>query len=199
MSKSYSTLKPLRNKRNLTISLFIFFNTKDDIMNIVIREINDDADEIDSAKTFLYGQIREVYGIGPTPKFHYDIEGLKEYYISPERNNFFLAMDGENIVATAGIRAYDKNYDFLKNTCRKEDTASIWRLMVDKEYRRNGIARILVEEIENFARHEGYEDIYLHSHRYLEAAIPFWKSLGYEVVLEEDDYDETSHMIKNLI
>ena len=105
MSKSYSTLKPLRNKRNLTISLFIFFNTKDDIMNIVIREINDDADEIDSAKTFLYGQIREVYGIGPTPKFHYDIEGLKEYYISPERNNFFLAMDGENIVATAGIRA----------------------------------------------------------------------------------------------
>ena len=174
-------------------------NTKDDIMNIVIREINDDADEIDSAKTFLYGQIMEVYGIGPTPKFHYDIECLKEYYISPQRNNFFLAMDGENIVATAGIRAYDKNYDFLKNTCRKEDTASIWRLMVDKEYRRNGIARILVEEIENFARHEGYEDIYLHSHRYLDAAIPFWKSLGYEVVLEEDDYDETSHMIKNLI
>ena len=71
--------------------------------------------------------------------------------------------------------------------------------MVDKEYRRNGIARILVEEMESFARHEGYEDIYLHSHRYLEAAIPFWKSLGYEVVLEEDDYDETSHMIKNLI
>jgi len=198
MSKSYSILKPLRNKRNLTISLFIFFK-QDDIMNIVIREINDDADEIDSAKTFLYGQIMEVYGIGPTPKFHYDIEGLKEYYISPERNNFFLAMDGENIVATAGIRAYDKDYDFLKNTCCKEDTASIWRLMVDKEYRRNGIARILVEEMESFARHEGYEDIYLHSHRYLEAAIPFWKSLGYEVVLEEEDYDETSHMIKNLI
>lgn len=170
-----------------------------DEMNIVIREINDDCDEIDLAKTFLYDQIMEVYGIGPTPEFHYDIEGLMDYYVLPERNNFFVALDDDNIVATAGIRAYDKDYEFLKDTCCKDDTASIWRLMVDKKYRRNGIARILVDEMENFAKSEGYERIYLHSHRYLDAAIPFWKSLGYETILEEDDYDETTHMIKNLI
>ena len=168
-------------------------------MNIIIREINDDYDEIALAKTFLYDQIKEVYGIGPTPEFHYDIEGLKDYYILPERNNFFVVLDGDNIIATAGIRAYDKDYEFLKDTCCKENTASIWRLMVDKEYRRNGIARMLVEEMEKFAENEGYTNIYLHSHRYLDAAIPFWKSLGYEVILEEEDYDETSHMIKNLI
>ncbi|MBQ6512785.1 GNAT family N-acetyltransferase [Methanobrevibacter sp.] len=168
-------------------------------MNIIIREINDDCDEIDLAKSFLYNQIKEVYGIGPTPKFHYDIEGLKEYYILPERNNFFIALDGDNIVATAGIRAYDKDYEFLKETCCGDDTASIWRLMVDKEYRRNGIARVLIEVIEKFAKDEEYRRIYLNSHRYLEAAIPFWKSLGYEVTFEEDDYDETTHMIKNLI
>ena len=168
-------------------------------MNIIIREIKNDCDEIDLTKTFLYNQIKEVYGIGPTPKFHYDIEGLKDYYILPERNNFFVAFDGENIVATAGIRAYDKNYEFLKDKCFEDDTASIWRLMVDKEYRRNGIAHILVEAIESFAKNEEYKRIYLNSHRYLEAAIPFWKSLGYEIIFEEDDYDETTHMIKNLI
>ncbi len=167
-------------------------------MNIQIREINDDDFEIEAAKDFLYRLIKEEYGIGPTPEFHYDIEELRDYYILPERNNFFIACDGEEIVATAAIRGYDKDYEFFRGDYCKEDTASIWRLMVDKRYRRNGLARVLVGEMEKFARTEGYTRIYLHSHRYLDAAIQFWKSLGYVVTVEEDDYDETSHMIKNL-
>ena len=34
---------------------------------------------------------------------------------------------------------------------------------------------------------------------YLEAGLPFWKSLGYVITVEEDDYDETTHIVKNLI
>ena len=167
-------------------------------MNIKIREINNDDYEIRAAKDFLYGQIEIEYGIGPTPEFHYDIERLNDYYISPERNNFFVAYDGDIIVATAAIRAYDKDFEFFRGDYCKEDTASIWRLMVDKKYRRKGLARALVEVMEDFARKKGYTRIYLHTHRYLDAALPFWKSLGYVVTVEEDDYDETSHMIKNL-
>lgn len=70
--------------------------------------------------------------------------------------------------------------------------------MVDKDYRRNGLARAMVECMEDFAKKEDYDKIYLHTHRYLDSAIPFWKALGYEVTVEEDDYDETSHMVKNL-
>ena len=167
-------------------------------MNINVREIKDNDLEINAAKDFLFNQIDKEYHIGPTPKFHYDIFDLRDYYISPDKSNFFVAIDDEKIVATAAIRPYDKDYEFFKGIYSKDDTASIWRLMVDKEYRRNGIARILVELMEDFARIEGYDRIYLHSHRYLEAAIPFWKSMGYETTLEEDDYDETTHMIKNL-
>ena len=167
-------------------------------MNINVREIKDNDLEINAAKDFLFNQIDKEYHIGPTPKFHYDIFDLRDYYISPDKSNFFVAIDGDKIVATAAIRPYDKDYEFFKGIYSKDDTASIWRLMVDKEYRRNGLARILVELIEDFARIEDYDRIYLHSHRYLEAAIPFWKSMGYETTLEEDDYDETTHMIKNL-
>ena len=167
-------------------------------MNINVREIKDNDLEINAAKDFLFNQIDKEYHIGPTPKFHYDIFDLRDYYISPDKSNFFVAIDDEKIVATAAIRPYDKDYEFFKGIYSKDDTASIWRLMVDKEYRRNGLARILVELIEDFARIEDYDRIYLHSHRYLEAAIPFWKSMGYETTLEEDDYDETTHMIKNL-
>ncbi|WP_407424104.1 GNAT family N-acetyltransferase [Methanobrevibacter sp.] len=168
-------------------------------MNIIIREIKDDDFEILAVKDFLYDQIKKEYGIGPMPEFHYDIDGLKEYYVLPKRNTLFITLDDDNIVATAAVRGYDKDYEFFKDIYSKDDTASIWRLMVDEEYRRNGLARILIESIENFARNEGYKRIYLNTHRYLEAAIPFWKSIGYEITVEEDDYDETTHMIKNLV
>ena len=165
-------------------------------MEIEIREIQNDDFQIKSVQDFLYEQIRIEYGIGPMPEFHYDIEGLKEYYVLPKRNGFFAAYDGERIVATAGIRAYDKDYEFFKGQYTEENTASIWRIMVDKDYRRMGLARSLVKTLEKKKKKEGYEQIYLNTHRYLEAALPFWRSLGYAVTVEEDDYDETNHMIK---
>ena len=167
-------------------------------MNIKIREIKNDFDEICAVKSFLYDQIQKEYGIGPTPEFHYDIEGIVEYYISPKRNNFYVAFCGDKLVATAAIRAYDKDYELFRGLYSEENTASIWRLMVDKDYRRHGLARKLVAIMEDFARDVGYERIYLHTHRYLEAAPAFWDSLGYEITIQEDDYDETNHMVKNL-
>ena len=167
-------------------------------MNITIKEINDEISEIKQVKDFLFDQIRKEYGIGRNPKFHYDIDEIEKYYILPQRNNFFIAWDGNNIVATGAVRAYDKDYEMFKDIYSKENTASIWRLMVDKNYRRHGVARNIVSKMEDFARAQSYDKMYLHTHRYLDAALPFWKSLGYEVTVEEDDYDETSHMIKNL-
>ena len=140
----------------------------------------------------------EVYGIGPTPKFHYDIERMEEYYLLPAVNNFYIALDGDKIVATAAIRAYDIDNELFKGIYSKDNTASIWRLMVDKDYRRHGIARKLVCVMEEFAKNVGYDRIYLHTHRYLESGIPFWTSAGYEITIEEDDYDETTHMVKYL-
>ena len=163
-----------------------------------IREIKNDESEINSVKDFLFNQINLEYHIGPTPKFHYDIFGLNEYYIAPANSNLFVAFDGEKIVATVAIRPYDKDFEFFKGIYSKEDTASIWRLMVDKDYRRNGLARMLVRCVEDFAGNTGYDRIYLHTHRYLESGLPFWKSVGYEITVEEDDYDETTHMVKNL-
>lgn len=168
-------------------------------MDFIFREVKHDAEEILAVKDFLYDQIMKEYGIGPTPKFHYDIEAMGKYYILPERNNFFIALDGERIVATGAIRAYDVDYDLFKGIYSKDDTASIWRLMVDEKYRRHGIARKLVNIMEEFAKNEDYEKIYLHTHRYLDAGLPFWKSCGYSITIEEDDYDETTHMIKNIL
>ncbi len=166
-------------------------------MEFIIKEIVDKS-EFDDVKNFLYGQIKKEYGIGPNMKFHYDIENLDQYYVNPSCNTFFIVYFEDKIVATAGIRAYDKDFEMFRGIYSKEDTASIWRLMVDENFRRHGIARQLVSAMEDFAKDAGYDKIYLHTHRYLDAALPFWKSLGYEITIEEDDYDETTHMIKFL-
>ena len=165
---------------------------------IIIKQISNDSSEISRVKEFLYAQIKKEYGIGSNMEFHYDIEALDDYYIMPECNNFFIVYLNDEIVATAGVRAYDKNYECFKDVYSSEDTASIWRLMVDEKYRRHGLARRLVGVMEDFAKDAGYDKMYLHTHRYLDAALPFWKSLNYEITLEEDDYDETTHMVKNL-
>ena len=167
-------------------------------MDFVIRVVWHNQEEIDALTAFLYEQIMNEYGIGPTPKFHYDIEGMVEYYLLPSNSNFYIALDGEKIIATAAIRAYDVDYELFKGVYSKEDTASIWRLMVAEEYRRHGLARKLVNTMEEFAKGAGYDKIYLHTHRYLESGIPFWTSVGYEITIEEDDYDETTHMVKIL-
>ncbi len=185
----------LREILHFSSNLFLKYG---DTMNIEIREINDNENEIRLVQDFLYDQIMKEYGIGPNPKFHYDIDGIGEYYILPERNNFFIAWDGDKIVATGAVRAYDKDYEMFKGIYSKENTASIWRLMVDETYRRHGLARNIVSRMEDFARSQSYDKMYLHTHRYLDAALSFWKSLGYEITVEEDDYDETSHMVKNL-
>ena len=122
-----------------------------------IKEIENDDSQIESVQDFLYGQIKIEYGIGPMPEFHYDIEGLKEYYVLPKRNSFFAAYDGDKVVATAGIRAYDKDYEFFKGQYTEENTASIWRIMVDRDYRRMGLACSLVKNLEEFAKKEGYK------------------------------------------
>lgn len=166
--------------------------------NFEVREIKHDENEIKKVQDFLFNQIKKAYDIGPMPKFHYDILNLADYYILPSKSSLFLALDGDKIVATVAVRGYDKDYEFFKGIYTKEKTASIWRLMVDENYRRRGLARRLVTVAEHFARSAGYEEIYLNTHRYLDSALPFWDSLGYEITLEEDDYDETNHMIKNL-
>ena len=79
----------------------------------------DQAEEKFKQVQQAYDQIMKEYGIGPTPEFHYDIEGLEEYYISPKRNNFYVAFCGGKIVATAAIRFYDKDYELFRGVYSK--------------------------------------------------------------------------------
>jgi GNAT superfamily N-acetyltransferase len=127
---------------------------------------------------FLFKMIKEEYGYGFIPEYHQDIIDLENYYLHPERNNFFLAIDPhtEKIIGTLGIRAYDKDFPFFKNVYNPQTTASIWRVFVEKSWRRKKVASNLVQTAENFCREKDYKQIYLHTHRTVHGALNFWTS-----------------------
>ena len=168
-------------------------------MDVIIKELGRNSKEISKVQKFLFKMIKLEFGYDYIPQWHQDVINLEKYYIDPKRNNFFVASTktGE-IVATIGIRAYDKNFPEFRHLYSIEDTSSIWRLFVDKRCRRCGLASKMFSIVENFANASNYNNIYLHTHKTLEGAIEFWTKMGFVVTLDSNDELETVHMDKKI-
>ncbi len=168
-------------------------------MNVIIKELNNDSCEIENVQEFLFKMIKLEFGYDYVPEWHQDIVKLEEYYVNPERNNFFVAYaETGEIIATIGIRAYDKDFPEFRHLYSNDTTSSIWRLFVDRRCRRCGLASKMVSIAENFANQVGYDDIYLHTHKTLDGAIEFWTKMGFVVVLDANDELATVHMDKQI-
>ena len=152
-------------------------------MKVIIKELDDDSENINKVQKFLFDQIKKEFGYGYVPEWHEDIIKLEEYYVNPIRNNFFVAYCEETgeIIATIGMRAYDKDFPEFRHLYSMENTSSIWRLFAIAE---------------NFAIQSGYENIYLHTHKTLDGALEFWTKMGFVVSLDSNDELETVHMDK---
>ncbi len=168
-------------------------------LNIEIFELNENNLEKYNIEEFLFKMIKECYNLDYVPEYHSDVKNLMEYYVKPEKNTFFVAIDSEKdkIVGTCGIRGYDKNYNIKDRNYNSTDTASIWRLLVESSYRHNGIATRLIEQIENFCK-DNYKEIYLHTQKDSYGALAFWSSRDYQIVEETNDQYGTIHLEKIL-
>ena len=168
-------------------------------MKVNIKKLTGDAKEIKNVQKFLFFMIKQEFGYDYVPQWHQDIVRMDEYYVSPERNNFFVAYaETGEIIATIGIRAYDKDFPEFRHIYSKDTTSSIWRLFVDRKCRRCGLASKMFSIAENFANEVGYDDIYLHTHKTLPGALDFWTKMGFVVALDSNDELETVHMDKKI-
>lgn len=168
-------------------------------MNVNIKELSNNSNEIRNVQKFLFKMIKLEFGYDYVPEWHQDIMHLDEYYINPKKNNFFVAyLDSGEIIATIGIRSYDKDFPEFKHLYSQDTTSSIWRLFVDRRCRRCGLASKMFYIAENFANQVGYNDIYLHTHKNLKGALTFWTKMGFVVSLDANDELETVHMDKKI-
>lgn len=168
-------------------------------MDVVIKELKNDSKQIEDVQNFLFKMIKLEFGYDYVPQWHQDIVNMDEYYIDSEQNNFFVAYtETGEIIATIGIRAYDKDFPEFRHLYSNDTTSSIWRLFVDRRCRRCGLASKMFGIAENFANQAGYSDIYLHTHKNLDGALEFWTKMGFVVVLDANDELETVHMDKHI-
>ena len=169
-------------------------------MNIEFRELKKEDINKYEIEQFLFKMVKESYGLDYVPEYHYDIKDLYKYYLKPQKNNFYIAIDTDTdkIIGTAGIRGYDRK-DSLKNrTYSKDSTASIYRVFVEKKYRHQKIATKLIQKVEEFCKNGDYSQIYLHTQKPSYGALPFWLSQEFEIVEETMDEMGTIHMEKLL-
>ena len=168
-------------------------------MNINIKSLSNNPKEIANVQKFLFKMIKKEFGFDYVPQWHQDIVKIQKYYIDPENNNFFVAYDeNDEVIATIGIRAYDKDFPQFRHLYSKSDTSSMWRLFVDERFRRCGLASKMFSIAENFANEAGYDKIYLHTHKTLDGALEFWTKMGFVVALDSNDQLQTVHMDKKL-
>ena len=168
-------------------------------MNVNIKELSNDPNEIGKVQEFLFKMIKKEFGYDYVPEWHQDIVNMDEYYIDPKRNAFFVAYSEEGeIIGTIGIRAYDKDFERFRHLYSNEITSSIWRLFIDRRYRRCGLASKMFSVAENFAKENKYRNIYLHTHSNLDGALKFWTKMGFVITFDEEDELETVHMDKNI-
>lgn len=151
-------------------------------------------------REFLFNIIEDEFGYGYIPQYHQDIKYMETYYLKPEKNNFFVAVDHETnkIIGSIGVRAYDRDFKIFKDIYNSDNTASIWRVFVDKKWRRNRVASELVKLAENFSREKDYSKIYLHTQKTVEGSLDFWLSKGYRIVKDTENQLKTVHMEKKI-
>ena len=135
-------------------------------------------------------QIFPMLAGSPMPADLADFAGT---YLPPAQGRFLLAKDGGRIVAVIGYLPYDHRFAQLDYRGRR--VVEVVRLFVEPAYRRDGLARRLYQALEELARGQGVELLYLHTHPFLPGAIAFWQRQGFAIVdIEDDPLWRTTHM-----
>lgn len=168
-------------------------------MNFPIYKLSNNRNIQNLIKDFLFTQIKREYGYNYVPEYHNDIMNMGNFYINSENSELFYVMNYKNnIIATIAIRPYDKNFKEFKGIYNNKSTASIWRLFVDYNYRRQGLATKLLQTVEHFCYINNYTEIYLHTHKNLKSGLEFWKTQGFKITWDTNDNLQTVHMIKKI-
>ena len=125
-----------------------------------------------------------------------DLARFEAVYLQGD-GRFLIARDEGQIVAAMGYLPYDGRFAQLNYQGRK--TVEVVRLFVAPAFRRFGLAGQLYRALEEMAKADRVEVMYLHTHQFLPGAIEFWVRQGFEVVdVEADPVWRTTHMHRAL-
>lgn len=92
-----------------------------------------------------------------------DIYDISKYYQSGNNSNFWIALEGNTVVGTVGLKK------------ESEDLAYLKRMVVKREYRKQGLGIQLLETAIKFAKEHNYKTIFAGTVKENPNAINFYK------------------------
>lgn len=141
------------------------------------------AEDLPGAKATIMGVLDEDLG-GYNPDVHWDMEQLHQVYLERPHYYLLVAIDERTgtVVATTAVRPggpkCPPHPQWLCDQYDPDRTAQLFRVYVDKDYRRYGLARALVNLARDFVASDGsFDVIYLHTDPRSPGAEAFWRSM----------------------
>ncbi len=99
-----------------------------------------------------------------------------QYNTLVDIHDVILVIEDGQVVGCGSFKSYHEN------------VAEVKRVFVRKEYRRKGVAKFIMEALEQKARDNGYSKLILETGNILKAAMQLYGDIGYEVIENYGQY-----------
>ncbi|WP_203333486.1 GNAT family N-acetyltransferase [Planococcus beigongshangi] len=114
--------------------------------------------------------------------FNPDLKDIMRNYTQGDAV-FLIGLAGNEVVCTGALT-------------RESGTAGrIQRMSVKKSHRREGLAELMLQQLEKKARQAGYRSLKLETNNEWHSAVSFYTKMGYQVDWKDE---ERSHFVKRL-
>ena len=114
---------------------------------------------------------------------HTDLDNMESTYLCQEKSHMWVAeLDKKIIGMVALVPLDDHEVSFGR---RRETVGRLRRMAVSPEFRRLGVARKLLNELLNYARKIGYEQVILLTTSAQQAALSFYPKHGFQLVTKK--------------
>jgi GNAT superfamily N-acetyltransferase len=160
-------------QRSLIIRKACFYRNSIDSVLIrkLFRETHNEYETFPAVRKFITGRM------------NHDLKFLERIFYMRDRCFFWVAQWGTEIVGCVGLLESDMIHHSL--------VGYLSRLSVDKRYRRQGIASILVKALESFATAKGFQELVAETINSMAAAQNTYNALGYHVSAKVEYTDFT--------
>jgi GNAT superfamily N-acetyltransferase len=137
------------------------------------------------------------------PDWQFDVDDPQRVYLDNPRHALFVATDNDSgeVIGTTGVMAGGPKSPphpaWLADRYDPEHTAQLFRVYIQRDHRRRGVARALVEAARGFIAEEGgYSVIYLHTDAVASpGADKFWKAMDTVEIYDARGRGEASQAV----